>query len=222
MSSVAQREAERSPFPDRPPAVVPPAVEEIEAAELPDDATVWEKRMQALTMRNAGATWARIAQNFDISTDRAQRWVRAAVNEVVKLPTDQMVDRQRAILLDITRRNYPEAMGDGEGARDAQATIIKCLEHEAKLYGLYAPQRVAVGISEGEFGQNAADLLKLVGFGPLAEIAGIPQADLRAALSPSGAAVSTPASAAVPEPLDVEVDETDIVIDPGAGWSNLD
>lgn len=149
---------------------------------VPEDAQLWEKRMQALTMRNAGATWARIAETYQISPDRAKNWVRKAMQEVVKLPVDQMVDRQRAILLDITRRNYPVAMGDSEAARDAQGVIIRCLEHEAKLYGLYAPARVAVGISENEFGQNAAELLKLVGFAPLAEIAGVSQNELQAAL----------------------------------------
>ena len=194
-----------------------PSMQDIEQAVLPEDATLWEKRMQALTMRNAGATWARIGQVYDISIDRAKRWVRDATREVVKLPVDQMVDRQRAILLDITRKNYPVAMGDGEGAREAQSVIIRCLEHEAKLYGLYAPARVAVGISESEFGTNAAELLQAVGFGPIAEIAGVSQRELAAALSqPPG--TDPPVEPGRAPVLDAEV-VTDPVEDP---WSNIE
>lgn len=193
---------------------------DISEAELPDDAKLWEKRMQALTMRNAGATWARIAETYSISIDRAQRWVRAATKEVVKLPVDQMVDRQRAILLDITRRNYPVAMGEGENAREAQGVIIRCLEHEAKLYGLYAPARVAIGISESEFGQQAADLLKLVGTAPLAELAGLSTAQLPAIVAvPSQRQQPDPDPGGEPEsPVDQEPLEVDAVEDP---WSNL-
>lgn len=179
------------------------SIEDIADADLPDDATLWEKRMQALTMRNAGATWARIAETYKITQDRAQRWVRAATKEIVKLPIDQMVDRQRAILLDITRRNYPVAMGDSDNAREAQGVIIRCLEHEAKLYGLYAPARVAVGLSETEFGQNAAELLKLVGTAPLAELAGLP----------TGATALETVQIRQAEPVDAEVIEEP--------WSNV-
>lgn len=187
-----------------------PTVSDIEQAVLPEDATLWEKRMQALTMRNAGATWARLGATFGISEDRAKSWVRKAMQEVVKLPVDQMVDRQRAILLDITRKNYPVAMGDNrEEALSAQSVIIRCLEHEAKLYGLYAPARVAVGISENEFGQNAAELLAAVGLAPLAEIAGVSQAQLEATISPKPQ---------VNEPIDVEAVPAPEPEDP---WSNL-
>lgn len=156
---------------------------DIAEAELAEDATAWDKRMQALTMRNAGGTYARIAETFGISIELARKWVHQATRDVVKMPVDQMVDRQRAILLDITRVNYPAAMDKTNPEhREAQSTIIRCLEHEAKLYGLYAPARVSVGISESEFGQQAADLLKLVGVGPLAELAGIGRAELEAAI----------------------------------------
>lgn len=191
--------------------------EDIAQAVTPEDATLWEKRMKALTMRNMGGTWAQIGRAFSISEDRAKRWVRDATKEVVKLPVDQMVDRQRAILLDITRRNYPIAMGDSDAARDAQGVIIRCLEHEAKLYGLYAPARVAVGIGEAEFGQNAAELLAAVGFGPLAELAGVSQAELESAMSATSKPHPEPDPPVEPESAVVDVDE---VPDPEP-WSNL-
>lgn len=134
------------------------------------DATLWERRMKALTLRNAGATYPRIAEQLGVTEMRARKDVRKAILEVVKLPVDQMVDRQRAVLLDIQRVNYHQAMS---GDRDAQTMIIRCLEHEAKLYGLYAPARVNVGISESDFAQQAAELLAAVGTEPLRELAGL-------------------------------------------------
>lgn len=140
-------------------------------AELPEDAAVWERRIKALTMRNAGATFIRIAEQLGVSEKQARNDVRKAVQEVVQLPVDQMVERQRAILLNITRVNYPAAMS---GDREAQAVLLRVLEHEAKLYGLYAPARVNIGISESEFALQAAELLQALGTEPLRELAGQP------------------------------------------------
>lgn len=139
-----------------------------------EDVTVWERRMKALTMRNAGATFARIADQLGISETRARDDVRKATAEVVQLPVDKMVERQRSILLDITRVNYPAAMS---GDRDAQTVLLRVLEHEAKLYGLYAPARVNVGVSETEFANQAAELLSVLGTEPLRELAGEPPLD---------------------------------------------
>lgn len=177
-----------------------------------EDATIWDRRMRALTLRNAGATYAKIAQTLQISQERARQDVNRAIKEVVKLPVDQMVDRQRAILLDITRRNYTAAL---DGDREAQGVIIRCLEHEAKLYGLYAPARVSIGISEAEFGQQAADLLKLVGTGPLAELAGTSTSpDIAEALKPHAA----PEKDESPKSDDVIEGE---VIEDDEPWSNI-
>ena len=146
--------------------------------------------MKALTMRNAGATFPKIAEALGISEKAARMDVRKAIAEVVRLPVDQMVERQRAILLDITRVNYPAAMG---GDREAQAVLLRVLEHEAKLYGLHAPTRVNVGISEQEFASQAAELLAALGTEPLRELAGAP----------------------APPTLEAEV------VDDDTGWSNL-
>ena len=185
--------------------------DDIANAEPAEDASVWDRKMRALTLRNAGATYARIAETLQITEVRARKDVQQAIKEVVKLPVDQMVDRQRAILLDITRRNYQSAM---DGDREAQSVIIRCLEHEAKLYGLYAPARVAVGISESEFGQHAADLLKLVGTGPLAELAGLPTEglEIEATLRPH------PKPDPPVNPESTVVVDAEIVDDP---WSNI-
>lgn len=177
-------------------------------AALAEDARLWDRRMQALSMRNGGATFAQIANALNVSRATAMRDVDAAFSEVVRVPVDKLVDRQRAILLDITRTNYVMAMDRRPEAREAaqaaQGIIIRCLEHEAKLYGLYAPTRVAVGINEADFGQQARDLLMHVGYGPLAELAGVSKAEMEQALG------------SAPPPIDADVvDETD-------GWSNIE
>ena len=151
-----------------------PKPDDIAKAKTAPDSPIWERRMRALTMRNAGATFTKIAEQLGVREHVARADVRKAIAEVVKLPVDQMVDRQRAILLDITRVNYPAAMA---GDRDAQATLLRVLEHEAKLYGLYAPARVNVGISEQEFAAQAAELLAALGTEPLRELAGEPPLD---------------------------------------------
>src|SRR5271168_4632741 len=132
-----------------------PGLDDLADAPLPDDATVWDKRMKALTLRNAGATYARIAIELGVTEIKARDYVKVATREIVAIPVDQMVERQRAILLDITRVNYHPALS---GDKEAQGVILRALEHEAKLYGLYAPTRVNVGVSETEFARQAAEL----------------------------------------------------------------
>lgn len=180
--------------------------------------------MKALTLRNAGATYPKIGEQLGTTEMQARRDVRAAIREVVELPTEEMVLRQRAVLLDITRVNYMAAMG---GDKDAQNMLIKCLEHEAKLYGLYAPARVNVGISETDFARQASELLAVVGDAPLRELAGLtgrPNQQKPKVVAP-GKGESPPASTTAPgtgmhvvdaEIVDVQDDEDD-----GEPWSNL-
>lgn len=148
---------------------MPITPDDIADAELLEDAELWERRYKALTLRNAGATWHKIAAQLGVSVYTVQKDVRTAMAEVVKVPVDEMVARQRAILLDLARVNYPAALG---GDHDAQTQLLRILEHEAKLYGLYAPTRVQVGISETEFATQAAELLAAIGTEPLRELAG--------------------------------------------------
>ena len=147
-----------------------PTVKDLIDAVPADDAQLWERRMKALTMRNAGATFAKIAEALHVSKYVAENDVKAAMAEVVSIPIDDMVARQRAILIDICRVNYAAAMA---GDREAQSMLLKTLEHEAKLFGLHAPTRIAVGISDTDFAAQAAELLAALGPGPLHELAGI-------------------------------------------------
>jgi len=147
------------------PARVTP--DDVAGSTAAPDETLWERRMRALTMRNAGATYAKIAEQFGVSTLTVRKDVRLALREVVSETAEDMVARQRGILLDMTRANYPAAL---QGDMAAQSAIVKCLEHEAKLFGLYAPTRVNVGVSDTEFAAQAAELIAALGLEPPREL----------------------------------------------------
>lgn len=147
------------------PARVTP--DDVAASTGAPDETLWERRMRALTMRNAGATYAKIAEQFGVSTLTVRKDVRLALREVISETAEDMVARQRGILLDMTRANYPAAL---QGDLGAQSAIVKCLEHEAKLFGLYAPTRVNVGVSDTEFAAQAAELIAALGLEPPREL----------------------------------------------------
>ena len=158
------------------------------ASPLPEDASAAERRLKALSLRTVTRkTFPQIAAELDISVDRAKADVKRAMKEVVKIPTDAMVDRQRAILVELVEVNMPAAR---RLDADATSTVLRCLEHEAKLYGLYAPSRVNVGVSSEEFGAHAAQILCTAGAAATAalrELAGMPRESVAAgqvALSP--------------------------------------
>ncbi len=53
----------------------------------------------------------------------------------------------------------------------AVKAVLAVMERRSRLFGLDTPQRLAVGISESEFGRRAAELLKITGPGPLLKLA---------------------------------------------------
>jgi Sigma-70, region 4 len=149
-----------------------PTPQDIADAPLSKDARIWERRFKALAMRHIETkTFAQIAAELGVSEDTAANDVRRAIQEVVRVPAEQMVDRQRAILLELVRTDWP---GAKNGDLEKQAMILRFLQHESQLFGLNAPTRVAVGISAHEFGRCVAELLPLVGAAPLYELAGLP------------------------------------------------
>lgn len=142
-------------------------VSDVAAGTSPPDETVWERRMRALTLRNAGMTYQAIADKLGVSSGLVRRDIRMALREVVSETAEDMLARQRGILFDLQRQAYPAALN---GDRDAQAMILKTLDHEAKLFGLYAPTRVAVGVSDTEFAEQAAELISSLGLEPPKEL----------------------------------------------------
>lgn len=139
------------------------------AAALPaEDETLWERRMRALTLRNAGATFRQVAEKTGVSPAQARKDVSLALREVVAESAEDMISRQRSILFDIQRANYSAA---ASGDIDAAKIILSTLEREAKLFGLDAPTRVNVGVSDVEFAEKTATLISSLGLQPPRELA---------------------------------------------------
>lgn len=137
-----------------------------------------ERRAKATTMRNAGATWASIAKALGISQMQAQRDVAWVMKHWVKIPAEQMVEKQRAIMLDLLRVEYPAAL-DPSSPRHypAMDRVLEIMRDERKLFGLDRPTKVELGISTEEFAARARELLKVTGDRPLRELAGEPVVD---------------------------------------------
>lgn len=123
----------------------------------PVDEELWERRMKALTLRNAGYTFSVIAAQLGISATVCRGDVRVAMREVLSSTVEEDVARQVSVLRDMQHGAYSAAM---MGDKDSIMSIVRCLEQEAKLKGLYAPQRMAVGISDVDFAEQAAVLFE--------------------------------------------------------------
>lgn len=121
-----------------------------------DDETLFERRMRAMTLRNGGATYTQIAERCGTSATQARNDVTWALRHFASESAEDLIARQRSVLHDLQRAHYVRAMS---GDKDSSKVVIECLEHEAKLLGLYAPQRMAIGITDTEFARDAAELI---------------------------------------------------------------
>lgn len=126
----------------------------------PVDEERWERRMKALTLRNAGYTFAVIAAQLGVSATVVRADCRLAMREVLSETVEEAVARQVSVLRDMQHGAYSGAM---TGDKDSIMAIVRCLEQEAKLKGLYAPARLAVGISDVDFAEQAASLFEKLG-----------------------------------------------------------
>ncbi|ACF34030.1 DNA binding protein [Mycobacterium phage Kamiyu] len=124
-----------------------------------DEDRLWERRFKIMSLYNGGLTYRQIAQQYDISTTQARKDHRLAMQAIVGESVDDMLARQRSILHDVVKRNYAGLL---RGDKDSTGHVLKALDQEAKLFGLNAPARVSVGISDTEFAEKLADLLDAV------------------------------------------------------------
>lgn len=155
----------------------PPTRDEITAAlarslanaVVPVDEDLWERRMRALTLRNGGHTYARIAAELGVHPDTVRNDVHIAKREVLSESIEEGVARQVSVLRDMQHGAYSLAMN---GDKDSIMAIVRCLEQEAKLRGFYAPTRQITGISDVDFAQQAADLIAKLGLVPPRELMG--------------------------------------------------
>jgi hypothetical protein len=156
-----------------------PTVDDIASATPAGDEPLWERRMRAVTMRNAGRTYAQIAEALTnagtpVSVTQVRKDVAKAYKEIIGEARDDMIARQRSVLFDFQRANYLDAINsDPERADDratAQKLILSAMDHEAKLFGLYSPQKVSLGISDTEFAEETARLISELGLEPPKEL----------------------------------------------------
>jgi hypothetical protein len=156
-----------------PKHAVDPAVEKLRNAlppgggDRPHTPTEAEKRVQretALRLHNAGMTKSVIAEQTGIPYGRVKEEIVSAMRELADEPIEYKAMAQMSLMRDLRRALYPAAM---RGDVQAVDRIMKVADHEAKLLGLYAPQRVHAviggGASEAEFAVVAEALLRRAG-----------------------------------------------------------
>ncbi|SIB67479.1 hypothetical protein [Mycobacteroides abscessus] len=144
--------------------------EEIEAfvnGTSPEDETLFERRMKVVMLRNAGVTFTDIANKLGISTTQARKDRTAGLRDILGDTAEDMIARQRSVTLDVQKANYKKML---DGDVDAARLILSSLEREAKLFGLDAPTRVNVGVSDIEFAEKTAALIESVGGTPPADL----------------------------------------------------
>lgn len=148
------------------------------ATEDPDepgsskDEELFERRVRAVFMRNAGGTYSKIGTELGISTSQARKDVEAGLREFMKESAEAMIARQRSIIHDIVRANYAKMMAaeNSSDRIDAGRLVLGALEREAKLFGLDAPARVSLGVNDYEYAERMAGLISALGLTPPAEL----------------------------------------------------
>ena len=142
------------------------------------DDELYERRMRVLSLRLGGMTYREIATVLKISPDAARRDEAAAKRIMAGDDIEGVIAGQRAVLADVRKANYRAMLG---GDKDATANILKGLDHEAKLLGLYAPTRISTGPSHIEFSERAAELITAISPDTLKELLRGTSADPRIA-----------------------------------------
>ena len=120
------------------------------------DDELYERRMRVLSLRLGGMTYREIAQALKIDPSTARRDEQIAKRSIAGDDAESIIAGHRAVIADMRRANYRDML---QGNKDASATILKGLDHEARLLGLYAPTRIQAGPSHVEFSERAAELI---------------------------------------------------------------
>ena len=121
-----------------------------------------ERRVAAIRLRNAGASVAQVADKLGISRQQAQDDIATGLREILREPAENLIANQQAIVRDVIRAMYA---GMAAGDPKVSAQVMKALEHQSKLFGLFAPVRVAVTLSDEDFAATAARLMREIGEG---------------------------------------------------------
>lgn len=125
-------------------------------AKTPPKISIAERRAATLRLRAEGKTLAQIASELGISVPTASRDITTAIREICRPDAEEIIAVQRRIIDDIRSAVYAKATRGNLGAIDR---LIRTMEHEAKLFGIYAPARVDVGLDGVDFEARERELL---------------------------------------------------------------
>lgn len=133
----------------------------------PDTWTPQQKqkaRERALRLHSAGMSRLEIAEQTGIPYARVKDDIQQAMRDLADEPVEYAAMSQIATLRDLRRTLYAASLR-GEG--QAIDRLMRVMDHEAKLLGLYAPQRVHAvvggGVSDAEFALIAEAMLRGAG-----------------------------------------------------------
>lgn len=128
-----------------------------------------ERARRAVELRIAGHPYQAIAAELGY---RDESGARKAVDRLLSRIAHEGVAELRAVegrrLDELQRGVWAAAIA---GDLEAIKTVLAIMTRRARLFGLDAPTPVAVGISAAEFAKKAAELLDVIGPGPLLELA---------------------------------------------------
>lgn len=127
-----------------------------------------ERRTEALTLRAAGFTYSEIAQKLGVSHHTAYKDVEIAVRESMRETAQEMAAKQQALILKMISVNW---QGFLEGDPVATKHVHQAMEHQAKLFGLHAPARVRVAVTDEDFSVTMARMMVEIGLRPPPELA---------------------------------------------------
>ncbi len=139
------------------------------------DPTIPEGRMKpnelkaaAIRLRNFGATLGTITDTLGLDTeDMAETLLMTGLRELVADDADALRARQQAVLNDIKRAMYPNMT---TGDKDAAGTLLRVLDHESKLHGLQAPQKVRIGLDHEAFTTTVDEDMRALGVHPQMDV----------------------------------------------------
>ena len=172
------------------------------------DAGERDRAQRAVALRIEGRAYAAIAEELGW---RDESGARHAVDRLLSRIEHESITELRTVegrRLDKLQEAVWTAALRGE--TDSVKTALQIMARRAKLYGLDAPERINVGISETEFASQAAELLAVMGEAPLRELARMPAVAAHAL--PVVDAELIPAAPATATATDDDDDEP---------WSNL-
>lgn len=132
-----------------------------------DEIDLMERRLVALRLHTAGASYQTIADKLGVSRSTVQNDIKAQLKAELRESADDMIARQKAVVRDVLRVHYSRALS---GDIPSTKAVMDALSHQAKLFGLWAPTRVNV-VSDEDFSVTLARMMMDLGLNPPAELA---------------------------------------------------